>query len=255
MISTTNALIGHTGFVGSHLREALPFEAQYNSRNIGDIRGRQFDTVVCAGVSAVKWLANKEPEKDRAGIEGLMRELETVTARRFVLISTVDVYAQPLGVTEADAADSTQPYGKHRAELEAWIAEKFADHVVVRLPALFGKGLKKNVIFDLMNDNLVSQINPNTFFQWYDLARFPGDLTRILESGLKLLNIAVEPVHTQAIVDRFFPGTALGAPSADPIRYDMRTRHSDVLGSTGSYHVAQDEVFADLQTFLNGPKA
>lgn len=153
--------------MGSHLREALPFDAHYNSRNIGNIRGRQFDTIVCAGVSAVRWLANKEPEKDRAGIEGLMRELETITARRFVLISTVDVYAQPLGVTEADAADSTQPYGKHRAELEGWITSWSASR------ALFGNGLKKNVIFDLMNDNLVSQINPNTFFQWYDLARFP----------------------------------------------------------------------------------
>ena len=87
-----DALIGHTGFVGGTLdRAGWPFAARYNSRNIESMRGESFKTVICAGVSAVKWKANREPEADWARIERLINVLETIEVERFVLISTVDV--------------------------------------------------------------------------------------------------------------------------------------------------------------------
>lgn len=48
-----NALIGHTGFVGSNLREQHEFDVFFNSRNIEEIKGGEFDLLVCAGVNAV----------------------------------------------------------------------------------------------------------------------------------------------------------------------------------------------------------
>ena len=82
-----NALIGYTGFVGSNLAEQAPFEHLYNSKNIEEMNGEHFDTVVCAGVSAVKWLANKEPENDRANIAKLEATLASIKAKKFILIS------------------------------------------------------------------------------------------------------------------------------------------------------------------------
>ena len=70
-----NALIGHTGFVGSNLALQLPFEAKFSSRNIGDIRGKTFDTIVCAGAYAAKWKANQDPQADREAVERLMAPL------------------------------------------------------------------------------------------------------------------------------------------------------------------------------------
>ena len=61
----TQALIGYSGFVGSTLFKQHAFESLFRSTNIGEINGQIFDTVVCAGAPAQKWIANRDPEADR----------------------------------------------------------------------------------------------------------------------------------------------------------------------------------------------
>ena len=115
-----SGLIGHTGFVGGTLMRARDWDALYNSANITEIADESFDLLVCAGVSAVKWLANKDPEADRAGIKRLTDPLSTVRAREVVLISTIDVYPDPArGGDEGTVIDPAvnHPYGRHRFEL------------------------------------------------------------------------------------------------------------------------------------------
>lgn len=48
----TDAIVGHTGFVGGNLCAQHVFEAKYNSKNIQDIAGKHFDTLVFAGARA-----------------------------------------------------------------------------------------------------------------------------------------------------------------------------------------------------------
>ena len=68
----SNALIGYSGFVGSTLLKQGSFDTLYRSSNIGEIEGKTFDTLVCAGAPAQKWIANREPEADLQKIEGLI---------------------------------------------------------------------------------------------------------------------------------------------------------------------------------------
>src|SRR5215469_11814811 len=96
----TAALIGYTGFVGGNLLRQRPVDALFNSANIDQINGRSFDLVVCAGARAEKWKANADPERDLNDIERLTRALEHVETQKLVLISTVDVFADPVGVDE-----------------------------------------------------------------------------------------------------------------------------------------------------------
>ncbi len=155
-------LIGHTGFVGSNLMEQTAFQACYNSKNIQDIAHTTHDLIVCAGVRAVKWLANQQPEEDLAEIKKLISHLEQVEAKQFVLISTVDVYSDPQNVTERDLPDPDQqePYGKNRYYLETWVKEHFAHALILRLPGLFGPFLKKNLVYDLLHP-LPAMITPS----------------------------------------------------------------------------------------------
>ncbi len=246
------ALIGHTGFVGSTLLRQCDFDATFNSRNIGQIDGQSFDQIVCAGVSAVKWLANKEPEADRQGIARLTDRLATVSAKHFVLISTIDVYRDPNGQTERDAppTEGLHPYGLHRLALEAFVAERFPSHTIVRLPALFGTGLKKNALFDLMTLNMTDRIVPNAAFQWYPLRRLGADLQTLVDAGLRLVNVTAEPVTMEAIRSRFFPGVAIAAPVATPPRYDLRSVYDSVLGGQGGYHLGAAAVLDEMAAFL-----
>ena len=63
-MTNENALIGFSGFVGNTLLKQASFQNLYRSTNISDIQNKSFDTVVCAGAPAVKWMANKEPEQE-----------------------------------------------------------------------------------------------------------------------------------------------------------------------------------------------
>src|SRR5262249_7287015 len=123
----TAALIGHTGFVGGNLARQRSFDAFFNSSNIEGIAGRSFDLVVCSGARAEKWKANADPEADLNGIERLTRALEHVEARKLVLISTVDVFLDPVGVDEESPTPMTglHAYGRNRRRLEQIVASRF----------------------------------------------------------------------------------------------------------------------------------
>ena len=148
-----DGLIGCTGFVGGNLLRQHDFTRQFNSRNIVDSQGATFYTLVCAAAPGSMFEANTAPDKDLRQIKALCRTLAKVRSERFVLISSIAVLADFAGGDdESSGAFQTDiAYGRHRRLLETFCAEHFAETLIVRLPALFGAGLKKNFLFDLLN--------------------------------------------------------------------------------------------------------
>ena len=159
-----DALIGYTGFVGGNLVQQHAFSEVFNSKNIHTIEGQEFDLVVCAGVKAQKWYANAHPQEDLDDITMLMEHLKKASIKRFVLISTIDVYPQVINVDETTTMDlnQEQAYGRNRLKLEEWVKETYPLHHIVRLPGLFGFGLKKNFIYDYLHP-IPGLINENLF--------------------------------------------------------------------------------------------
>ena len=254
----STALIGHTGFVGGTLDRAAAFTDRFNSATINSISGRHFDLIVCAGVSAVKYLANRDPDSDRAGIARLTGPLANVTADEFVLISTIDVYPDPEAALDEDAVldpAANHAYGRHRLELERWVQDRFARVRIIRLPALFGPGLRKNALFDLLHDNQVGNINPAGSFQWYPTSRLWQDIAIARANGLARANLFPAPLPMSRIIDAFFPGAAIG-PSTHPApRYDLRTRHAELFGGTGGYVMGADAVLSAMADFVAEQRA
>jgi len=250
--SGTSALIGHTGFVGSNLLARHPFSDRFNSRNIGEMAGRAYGLVVCAGVSAVKWKANREPDRDWVAIRSLLDVLSAVRAERFVLVSTVDVYPDPRGVTESTPVHglANHAYGSHRLRVEDFVRDRFPRHHVLRLPGLFGPGLKKNVLFDLLNGKCLEAINPRSTFQYYDLGHLWTDILRVVGLELPLVNLAAEPILTGDILAAFFPGLAVGAKAAGEAHYDMRSELARHWGQPGPYQYRREEVLRELGAFI-----
>lgn len=251
------ALIGYTGFVGSNLAAQGRFDALYNSRNIDEIRGESFDEIVCAGISAVKWWANNHPEEDLTGVRNLLDNLGQCTAQRFTLISTVDVYASPDGVDETTpiVMDGLHPYGRHRRQAELFCQEHFTGCMVLRLPGLFGAGLKKNAIYDLIHDNQVDKIHPDAVYQFYDLSRIHADMEAARAAGATLVNLATEPVSMRQVARHAF-GRELGPSPATPApRYDMRTIHAPMFGGTPPYLQTAAQVLDDIAAFVAAARA
>lgn len=232
-----NALIGSSGFVGTTLQKQAQFTSLYRSTNIADIGYQDFDTIVCAGAPAQKWIANRAPEADRDKIEGLISHLKTVKCKTFILVSTVDVFKKPIGVDESTPVDETglHAYGLHRHMLEKFVASHFTNHLIVRLPGLVGPGLRKNVIFDFLNDNNVHTIDSRGLFQFYPMVNLWYDMQTALRHGLRLVHLTAEPISVADVSDQGFGrpfSQDLGGTAA---AYDMRTRHAEFFGAAGDY--------------------
>ncbi|MBI2037827.1 MAG: NAD(P)-dependent oxidoreductase [Candidatus Magasanikbacteria bacterium] len=250
-MAAANALIGYTGFVGGNILDQKSFDFLYNSKNIETIAGKKFDVVVCAGVPAVKWLANKEPENDRAIIKKLTDNLEKIEAKKFILISTVDVYPATKKINEDCVIDTQilQPYGKHRRQLEEFISQRF-DSLIVRLPGLFGRGLKKNPLFDLMQGNF-TYIHPENTLQFYNLAYIWKDINKSLENNLKVVNFVTEPVALKVRAEKTLKTHLPDNPAPPTQSYDISTKHAALWGNTNSYLYSKKQVLEDIKTFIS----
>jgi len=174
------AIIGHTGFVGTYVKQLFPHASCYHTKNIHDIKQQTFDLVINCGIPAKKWLANKEPEQDWNNIQTLLDCIERLETAQFVHISTIDVFDN----NHFDQI-SQEPYGKHRRQVEDWLTSKFGEKlIIIRLGALFGFGLRKNILYDLIHNKQI-QVHPQSCFQWYNMEWFAHDLQYTLKQQHK----------------------------------------------------------------------
>lgn len=239
------ALIGYTGFVGGHLRKQQKFDELYNSKNIEDIKGEQFDEVYCAGVSAVKWKANNEPEKDLQQIQSLLKCLESVTTRRLILISTIDVFEININSSEIDHNYSTHAYGVNRLWFENELKRCFNCYII-RLPGLVGKGLKKNAIYDLKNLNGLENIPRNGRFQFYPVINLSHDLRRIVDLGIKEVNIVSDSLSIEEVLDWLqIDNMLIGSENPAKFHYCINTIYEE-------FHYSKQTIRTALMEYYYG---
>lgn len=247
----TSALIGHTGFVGGTLLRQTKFDTLYRSTNIHEVAGRSFDTVVCAGAPAQKWIANREPEADRAAIDGLISHLKSLTCKTFILISTVDVFQSPQDVDENSQVEEEglHAYGLNRRRLERFVADHFPQHLIVRLPGLVGPGLRKNVIFDFLNDNNLAAIDSRGVFQFYPMVNLWFDIQCALEAGIRLLHLTAEPISVSKLSEHGF-GRKFDQPKSGVAgSYDMRSVHAALFGGASGYQYSARETLLAVRAY------
>ena len=151
-------LVGYTGFVGSNIyaRARNRIDGVFNSHNIEKAYGLEPELLVYAGLRAEKFLANSAPERDLELILQAEENIRQINPRKLILISNVDVYTNPVGVTEESPVlgkegTGIQPYGLNRYYLEAWVRKNYPDALIIRLPSLYGVNIKKNFIYDFIN--------------------------------------------------------------------------------------------------------
>lgn len=247
----SNALIGYSGFVGSTLLKQADFSALFRSTNIQEIEGQRFDTLVCAGAPAQKWIANREPEADLQKINSLIAHLKQVKCKRFILISTVDVFGRPIGVSEDTPVveEGLHAYGLHRRYLEKFVEEHFPEHLIVRLPGLVGPGLRKNVIFDFLNNNNLHAIESRGVFQFYPMVNLWYDIQTALANKLRLVHLTAEPVSVADISLSGFGKPFTHQLENSPARYDMRTRHAVLFGGEDGYQYSTRETLQAVRAY------
>ncbi|MBX9655566.1 pyridine nucleotide transhydrogenase [bacterium] len=251
-----SALVGHTGFVGGHLAAQHSFDEFYNSKNVEEIAGRSFDLIAVSAMPAAMWIANQDPEGDRRVLDRLLNSLRQAKTNRVVLISTVAVYPKPIGIDEDSPIDPSKQtaYGRHRHQLELELAAHFKNVLAVRLPGLFGKGLKKNAVYDLIHHNELEKVNAASVYQFYNLDHLWGDISIATSAGLSVINFSAAPTSIREVAQHAFGIDFHNDPGTPAANYDMRSKHAELFGGKDGYLYSKEQVLADLKSFVANEK-
>jgi|AntAceMinimDraft_12_1070368.scaffolds.fasta_scaffold54875_2 hypothetical protein len=243
-----DVLIGATGFVGQNYMWDSPATKPITREELNDSNRRvSCETLIIAAPSAEKWRANASPVED---LTATQRLVEKITQRfrpsRVLLFSTIDVYGTEFGANENSEPRPTTPYGENRNFFASQLQSTFLHTTLVRLPGLYGFGLKKNLLYDILNPRWEAndRFNPNSLFQWAEIRWAIRVAKTFLERDLRVRNIAVEPV---SIAD--LPIDGAWRQKIDPqmplIKYGMRT----VETATG-FLLSEEEVLNSLRAWL-----
>ena len=246
------ALIGYTGFVGSNINSQFKFTDLYNSKNIDKLKNKEYDLIISAGIPGTKWIANKNPKKDFKNIKQFINSIETVKAKKFILISTEDVYEKPYLVNEQSPIDldKVQPYGKNRYYLENQIKNKFKNYFIIRLPGLIGKNLKKNFIYDFIHKRKYYLSNSESMVQVYDLKNIWKDIKIAMKHSFSVINFATEPIKVAEIIKYAFSIDFVSKDKKHFMNYDVSSIYAHFYGDKKNYLYDKQQVLKFIKEFV-----
>jgi nucleoside-diphosphate-sugar epimerase len=253
-------VIGPKGFIGSNLARRSNASAVYGRNDGTSLASSNHELLICSGVPAEKWKANKHPEEDKRNLVELTKNLSTANAKNFVLISTIDVLGNGADLVESDNVSNYEKdaYGINRFEFELDTVRTFSNSLVLRLPGMYGPGLKKNVIFDLLNANELPSINPYSTFQWFDVRDIWPTLILALRENLKILHLATEPISILDLVTHLEPSrtTELSSSDLGTKEYSMKTEFSRLIADRdGPYLKSKMEVLSQIKNWYDSEKS
>jgi hypothetical protein len=84
------------------------------------------------------------------------------------------------------------------------VQEEFGDRAyIIRLPALFGPFLKKNLLYDLLENTQSMEIHLDNEYQFYGVHHLYRDIEKMLSSSLSIhrLHLFPEPISVRTLVD------------------------------------------------------
>ena len=249
-------LVGDTGLVGTSLKEQTTFDHTFNSSNIDRLRyiAKDKDEIYLACLPAAKWLVNKNLEQDTFNMVSIISNLQGITFSKIILISTIDVYCDsPLRVDETyTPLVNAVSYGTNRFRFEKLVRQDLSyDKLnIFRIPALFNKHIKKNIIYDMLNDNNVNKINANSSFQWYNLDHLYEHIT-LFTSHYKddeIFNLFPEPLDTRELI-KLFPDVDK-CDWGPKVIYDYKTKFF-----TTGYFYPKEISLNYLKEFINASRS
>lgn len=243
-------LVGNSGLIGETLKEKIKFDLEFNSKNIDSFNSLVVDDydLYLSCLPATKWKVNQNIEEDLKNINNIFNMIKQKKYNKIILFSTIDVLCDsPLKSDENYKPNSTTlNYGTNRYFFELLVRQiKCNDLKIFRLPALFSKKIKKNVLYDLINKNNINEINVNSIFQWYNLDYLVNDINNfsINYKDEILFNLFTEPIFTTEILTLFPEVNYKELKFGNPIIYDYTTKF-------GGYISNKKDVLNDIKKLI-----
>lgn len=142
------ALFGANGFVGKSLFASLSKVGKYEVTsvtrdNYSDSIGKFYNIIINSAMPAARFWAENNPDKDfLESVKKTSDILYGCTFDKFVQISSVSARCQLNTV-----------YGRHKLAAENLC--NYGNNLIIRLSSMFGRGLNKGVLIDMLNGRKV----------------------------------------------------------------------------------------------------
>jgi hypothetical protein len=201
---------------------------------------------------STKWLINKDTKTDIETVIEIIKLIGDVKYKNVYVISTIDVYGNsPVGVDEDfEPIFKDFSYGSNRYLFEKMVVKhlNYENAKIFRLPALFSKNIKKNILYDLINNNNLESINSNSSFQWYNLNNLTKDIEILSHQypNEMIFNLFTEPIESMDIINLFPHNINKVSHLNTKIIYDFTTK----FNKTG-YHNTKEQVLTDIKNLIN----
>lgn len=243
-------LIGNTGLIGQTIKDHINFDLEFNSSNIESIKNYIIDgcDIYLSCLPATKWLVNQDPIKDYNNIINIYNIISKYRFNKIILFSTIDVYCNsPLMATETfKPYIKNMNYGSNRLIFELLIQNlDYRNIQIFRLPSLFGDRIKKNILFDLLNNNQVENINFNSKYQWLNLKNLYSYILEYKDFN-GIINLFPEPVDSIEIAKLFGIHNNLINLDSNKILYNYRTSYK-----RSGYIQSKNDSLLEIKRFVN----
>ena len=117
------------------------------------------------------------------------------------------------------------------------------------MPGLVGPGLRKNVIFDFLNNNNLHAIESRGVFQFYPMVNLWFDIQSALKAGLKLVHLTAEPISVAELSAAGFGKTFNQSLANSPATYDLQSKYANVFGGHGAYQYSNRETIQAVRAY------
>ncbi len=240
-------ILGANGFIGSHLVSVFP-DAVRITRESSLIRGK-IETLFIAAPTSRKYQVNRFPSEDLVDVNNILKLIHSSNRiDNIVLVSTIDVYSNLESSSEISECKSELSYGGNRHFLETQLSLLGSNLKVCRTGGLFGRGIKKNLIHDLVNrrTEFLLDYNMESTYQWLPVDFFIKELLDFSHSELSLKNIVGEPISVKAVVQA--GGFKFDFSMNGELKsYDVISNHA-----FNGYSLNSEAVLCELNQYLQG---
>ena len=128
------------------------------------------------------------------------------------------------------------------------IKNNFKDYIILRLPIVYGKNFKKNIIYDALHNHELHKINTEAQIQIYNVKNLMKDINFALKNKINILNVATEPIVVKELYKKVFNINRDNGPGNN-FKYDMKTKYSALRGKGRDYIYNLNEIINELKEF------
>ncbi len=194
-----DAIIGK-GYLGGFLKKKTNIKNIYNSKNIRNIENKFFNNLYIAAPGSKKFIANKNGSRDKKNILKIIKSLKKVKCNYIICLSTIDIYNKRNSSENTKIKNNPRNnYGSNRLMLINFIKKNFKDHLIIKLPSLFGFNHKKGYFYDLCNKNKIEFYNQKSELQWYYTPDLIKDIKKLKLLKIKDINLVSEPISCNEV--------------------------------------------------------